>query len=53
MEQDENRRQQAMDVAYKLGYYGIRYCVACGYSIEDYQDIKKGLCIECQERYED
>jgi RNA polymerase-binding transcription factor DksA len=45
----EEERQKAMDVNYKLGNYGYRYCSNCGYPIEEYKNIKHGLCEECME----
>ncbi len=45
----EEERQEALQKNYELGKYGEKFCERCGYLIENYADIKSGLCEECRE----
>jgi len=47
----DKNRQKAMDVNYKLGKYGFKYCDYCGQIIDNYDQAKKGLCENCQDNY--
>jgi predicted amidophosphoribosyltransferase len=49
----EKDREKALQINYKLGNYGIKYCSNCSQPIENYKDIKDGLCGECKEELEE
>jgi len=46
-----DRHKEALQANYKIGNYGIKFCSNCLQPIENYSDIKTGLCRECQEIY--
>ncbi len=50
---DEKYRDKAMQINYKLGNYGKKFCSNCGDLIENYEDLKTGLCEICKEIFYD
>ncbi len=46
---EEEVRQKALQINYELKKYGISYCSNCNCPIEEYENVKSGLCQECKE----
>lgn len=46
---EEEIKAKALQINYDLGNYGIKNCCNCGERIENYEDIKGGLCSDCKE----
>ena len=46
---EEEKRKEALDINYKLGKYGTKFCCNCSHPIEEYENITSGLCEECRE----
>ena len=48
----EKERKKTLQINYKVGNYDFEYCSNCGSLIEEYKNIKSGLCEECREEDE-
>jgi len=51
-EQQWEEREQALNINYKLGNYGFKFCLYCGGVLESYRQAQNGVCNDCNDMEE-